>query len=240
MHDLSLHKMSYFLRRKGLSFEEIVDHFKESLEEDQVPSEPVLHRWASKEASCTCPWHNWSLLLEMDTNEIHTKAFGLAAANYNNLVIASTLNVPLELVDEWGTKEYPCYCGCHGWTKPASQDLITIEKNSPLMIITSTNPVEAHEQALLTVIESARQAVAKGDVVPRSWRDVLDTLKAVSEILGKPAPTKINSKGGIKVSETRSVTIPSDGRGSAAQNASRALADDLMHAVGLDPKILEE
>jgi hypothetical protein len=233
--DINLHRTAYLLRRRGLSFEEIVDHLNESLGEDQSPSKPVLHRWASKESSCNCIWHNWQWLLEIDTNEIHMKAFGLVAANHDNTIIAETLNVPLELVNEWSSKEYPCFCGCHGWVKPVSQDLITINNTPSMLMITSSNPVEANEQALLTVIESVRHAVAKGDVVPRSWRDVLDTVKTVSEILGKPTPVK--SSKGIKVSETRSVTIPD---GSSVHNSNRALANELMQAVGLDPKVLEE
>jgi hypothetical protein len=240
--DTRLHLVAYGFRRKGLQFDDIVIEM-EKLYGATAPSKAVLHRWASRESSCTCPWHDWTTLLENDNDLSHSRAVSIYSIGHDIVVIANTLNMPVEVIEAWGREDYPCYCGSHGWLVSNAVDVVPPKENMQIIPV-SYDIKEANQTAILTILDAAANAVRKGDVAPRSWKDILDTLKMVDLILN-PAPsydrTSTRSPGGMKLTESRSLTIPPPESGSVyMKERSKQLASELMSAVGIHTENAEE
>ena len=241
--DMKLHLVAYGLRRKGLQYDDILTEL-ERLFGTEAPSKAVLHRWASRESSCTCPWHDWTILLENDSDINHSRAVSLFSAGHDIVTIATTLKMPVEVIEAWGSKDYPCYCGSHGWLYTNTAVIVSEPKENLSMIPSSSSIDEASQSAILTVLDAAANAIRRGDVVPRSWKDILDTLKVVDQILN-PSNERMSAPqrtpGGMKLTESRSITIPTPEPGSSyLKERSKKLANELMSAVGIETGNVEE
>ena len=207
------HKMAYLAFKGGMRTEEISTRLG-------VSSTTIISWRSANAIKCSCPWHNWNLLTTIDTPVNHRRAFALASTGHSNQEIGLGLGVPPELVEEWGIKSYPCGCGCHDWSidntavdKAPIADLINVENEMPTSIVqTPINiPVEdAQTSTLHVTLNALSMAIQKNEVVPRSWKDVLDTLKTVSEIVKDLSPSvpAISPEKVAKFSRTESFEIP--------------------------------
>jgi hypothetical protein len=233
--DIGLHKEVYLLRRKGLQFQDILEKMAEKYG-DEAPSKPILHRWASKESSCTCPWHDWQLLLALDTDVNHARAMSLRAADYDIAVIAQELKVSVELVAGWAEVDYPCFCGSHGWGL-ITQSVPAVIELRDLVPLTSETTTEARDMAMLAILDATSDAVRRRDVVPKNWRDVLETIKTIHTVLSERGPGVTPGKAGVKLSETRTrtISVPTDGTSLVLEEKSKELAAELMAAAGMSP-----
>jgi len=216
------HKMAYLAHKSGMRTEEIANRLG--------VANTTITSWRSNNMKCICPWHNWSVLITLDTPVNHRRAFALASTGHSFKDIGSGLGVPSELVEEWSIKSFPCTCGCHDWglnanTEEApSADLVDIKNESMTSIAPvpiNTPVLDAQTTTLHVTMHALSVAVQKEAVVPRSWKDVLDTLKTVSEIIKDLAPKipVVSPDKVAKFSRTETFEIPGDQQNSVGEEA---------------------
>jgi len=207
------HKMAYLAHKSGMRTEEIATRLG--------VSNTTIISWKSIAKKCTCPWHNWLVLTSLDTPVNHRRAFALASTGHSFADIGTGLGVPKELVEEWSKKSFPCSCGCHEWAqsneivKAPAADLIDIKNEMPPIVANMADnmPVsDAQNSALHVTLNALSLAIQKEDVVPRSWKDVLDTLKTVSDIVKDLTPRGpvLTPDKMARFSRTESFEIPED------------------------------
>lgn len=228
--DSRLHKEAYFLHRQGNNLVDIVSQLGES-------SPAAIHRWSTSDTSCSCPWHNWQQLKSIyDTDDNHGKAMTLAAAGHPDERIAAALSISKEIVEAWSQKDYPCHCGCHGWSgvQTSSKQLEVTKPDiifSPALLPTDVG--DAHDVAIHVTLDALAKSIRAGDVAPRSWRDVLDTLKLVNELRTQrrqsPFPSDTPS---VEVTETRKVKVTG---GESTESKQQGLENDILASCGLPP-----
>lgn len=209
------HRQAYFLFRQGLRFAEIAERLE--------ASPAAVHRWSTAESNCQCPWHDWNMLKISDSDENHRRAMTLFAAGHSENQIAAALGVQLGIIEEWKSNDYPCQCGSHGWAISSGNHLAPFlnETSKELLPIPITTVEFSQENAINVALEALSTAVRKGDVAPRSWRDVLDTLKTVHEIINsKTLPRSLK----MKETTSRSVEIPG---GDDPQNKLDSLSKEI-------------
>ncbi len=207
--EIQKHKMAYLAFKNGMRTEEIANRLG--------VANTTITSWRSNNMKCTCPWHNWNVLTTLDTPVNHRRAFALASTGHSFKDIGLGLGVPPELVEEWSIKSFPCNCGCHEWSQSSvdeapTADIIDIKNNNlpTVSIPAGVSVIDAQTSTLHVTMNALSLAVQKEVVVPRSWKDVLDTLKTVSEIVKDLAPkTPVLSPDAVtRFSRTESFEIP--------------------------------
>lgn len=227
--EMQKHKMAYLAFKSGMRTEEISNRLG--------VSNTTIVSWRSNSTKCTCPWHNWNVLITLDTPVNHRRAFALASTGHGFKEIGLGLGIPVELVEEWSIKSYPCTCGCHDWKsgdnldKAPVAELVSIKNEdfSPITSVPMNAPIhDAQTTTLHVTMRALSMAVQKEDVVPRSWKDVLDTLKTVSEIIKDLTPKApvISPDKVAKFSRTETFEIPGENPNSVEKDAI-ALATQL-------------
>lgn len=221
------HKLAYLSYKSGMRTDEIATHLG--------VSRGTIIKWRSNDLACKCPYHNWKILDTIDTEVNHRRAYALFGAGHGEKEIASGLGIPFDLVKAW-SEEYPCVCGCHNWhvKKPTTTTIldeapiadIDIPKVSQsLATLPNTSVPEAQIMSLHVILQALSLSVEKQDVVPRSWKDVLDTIKTVSEIVSNLNPSSnIQPNQKAKFVRTESYEIPTE---DSAQEKTIQLADQL-------------
>ena len=209
--EIQKHKLAYLAYKGGSRTEEIASRLG-------VANATIISWRSPSGVKCSCPWHNWGALTTIDTPVNHRRAFALASTGHSFEDIAAGLGIPIELVTEWSVKSFPCSCGCHDWAQKEVNDapvadIIDIKSNnslSPIPMPVNTSVEDAQTSTLHVTLNALSMAVQKEDVVPRSWKDVLDTLKTVSDIVKDLAPkTPILSPDNMaRFSRTESFEIP--------------------------------
>jgi hypothetical protein len=192
----------------------------------------TLHRWSSDDPSCDCSWHKWSALKLLDSDENHSRALGLRGSGHNVEQISIGLGVPLDIVQSWGDKNYPCMCGSHGWLTGLTEIVVAEKLSLPSLVVISDSGTinSSHTTALITVLDSLSQAVQKGEVALRSWRDVLDTLKICSEVIEKLGSLPNDKKPSVaRIKESRTVEFPmKEGTSADLTRKASSLSEELM------------
>ena len=205
-HDPEMHKRAYLEFRKGLRFQEIAKAL-------EIP-QGVIHRWSTEAPECDCCWHSWNKLNSVDNDENHRKAFALKSLGHSVDAISESLGIAVNIVESWGNKDYPCNCGMHSWGSiqlPSRETLDIVPSDPPPLPSVLPSPI-AHslELSLHVTLDSLSKNVNSGDVAPRSWKDVLETLKTVHQILKEERGKTISPSTPLTFSEKteRSVSLP--------------------------------
>jgi len=220
--EIQKHKMAYLAFKSGMRTEEISNRLG--------VSNTTIISWRSNNTKCPCPWHNWNVLITLDTPVNHRRAFALASTGHSFKEIGLGLGIPVELVEEWSIKSYPCTCGCHDWKSGSDLDEAPIaelvdtrsESSMPVISVPMNTPVaDAQTTTLHVTMHALSMAVQKEEVVPRSWKDVLDTLKTVSEIIKDLTPRVpvISPDKVAKFSRTETFEIPGENTNSVGEDA---------------------
>lgn len=231
-HDPELHKRAYFEFRKGLRFQEIAKAL-------DLP-QGVIHRWSTEAPECNCCWHSWNKLNSLDNDENHRKAYALKSLGHSVDAISQALGLAVNIIESWGESDYPCNCGMHSWGSiqiPNRETLAIIPSEPPPLPDTISAPIpHSLELSLHVTLESLSRNIHSGDVAPRSWKDVLETLKTVHQIIKEERgrrPIDPSSPLTFKEKTERSVSIPADSLDQLDKRKSD-LASELLSIV--DPK----
>ena len=200
-YDVELHRRAYLVYRSSQTWAEFLERVHKEWTElgINVPSEDTFKKWSQAKTKCACPWHGWSELSRKDIPTNHKTARSLALEGKQSLRnISEVLGVPADLVQEWGMADFPCSCGYHGWLPELRGDVSQVEDQlrELVEVVESTPSAEvlpevdvpehirdATHVATLSVIRGLIGAIETGKVVPRSWKDVIDTLQTLKSLL---------------------------------------------------------
>jgi len=120
--------------------------------------------------------------------EKHKRAFELFCRGLHKRQIAQALGVSVGTVTYWASAECKCSCGFHNWSerKELAQfetedcDDLSSELESAESAVVSADLVE-FRGLLGLMLTTLKQQIENGDIKPRTWTDLLETLKLMEK-----------------------------------------------------------